>query len=207
MAFLHRNKNSATGSADFSSSAQRSLDSRAVICDIDDSGGKKDGIVCWRWPQHFDRIFGGHSAWGAILFRVLHQMIRCRPVAMAIEQRADDAAIQDPSKRFVFFLGFPFSDHFAIFWKTSDMQSIWVRRATTPANVVRSVFFLERLVTHLGNKSGGIASITIANALRTTRSTFVLMRRRRWTGPDRDAFLDRCKVSAAGSDDCYRVAR
>jgi len=40
---------------------------------------------------------------------------------MAIEQRADDAAIQNSLKRFVFFLWPPFRDDFAVFWKTPDM--------------------------------------------------------------------------------------
>ncbi len=70
-------------------------------------------------------------------------MIGRRPVAMAIEQRANDTAIQDAGKRFVFFLGFPFSDDFAVFRKTTNTQAVQVRRAATPARIVRGILFLQ----------------------------------------------------------------
>jgi hypothetical protein len=52
---------------------------------------------------------------------MLHQMIGSRPIAMAIEQRADDAAIQDSLESFIFFLWFPLCDNFAVFRETPDM--------------------------------------------------------------------------------------
>ena len=143
MTFLHRDKNSAARRTNFSASAQRALNGRAIVCDVDDSRGKKQRVARWSWPQHFDRIFGSHSAWRAILFRALHQMIRRGPVAMAIEQRADDAAIQDSTKRFVFFLRFPFGDQFAVVGETSNMQPIRICRAATEADIVGRVFFLK----------------------------------------------------------------
>ena len=93
MAFFHRDKNSAARGANFSAGAQCSLDGRAVIRQIDNSGGQKDRIARRSWSEQFDGVFRGHGAWRAILFCALHQMIGCRPVAMTIEQRADDAAI------------------------------------------------------------------------------------------------------------------
>jgi hypothetical protein len=48
-------------------------------------------------------------------------MIGGRPIAMAIEQCADDAAIQNSIKRLVFFLWLPLCDDFAVVWKTPDM--------------------------------------------------------------------------------------
>jgi hypothetical protein len=51
---------------------------------------------------------------------MLHQMIGGRPIAMAIEQRADDAAVQDSLKSFIFSFWFPLCDNFAVFWETPD---------------------------------------------------------------------------------------
>jgi hypothetical protein len=62
---------------------------------------------------------------------------------MAIEQRPDDPAIQNSIKSFVLFLRFPFSDHFAVFWKTTDVQSFGICGPATPAGVVRRVFLLK----------------------------------------------------------------
>jgi len=49
-----------------------------------------------------------------IVARLLHQVPGRSPVAVAIEQRADDTAIQDAGKRFIFRIRFPFRyDHVA----------------------------------------------------------------------------------------------
>ena len=54
MTFFHGDKNSATSGADFSSSSQGALDSRAVIGDLHNPGREKNRIVRGSWPQHFD---------------------------------------------------------------------------------------------------------------------------------------------------------
>src|SRR5437879_2953816 len=104
-------------------------------------------------------------------------MISGRPIAMAIEQCADDAAIQNALKRFVFFLRLPLGDDFAVFWETPDMQSVRVGRTTAPAGIVQSVFFLERLL----------------QLRRVTRFC--------QTSQDTDAIYVQRKVSAAESSD------
>ena len=93
VAFFHCDKNSATGGAKFSASTQCSLNNRAIIRQIDNSGGQKDRIARRRWSEQFDGVFRSDGAWRALLICALHQMIGCRPVAMTVEQRADDAAI------------------------------------------------------------------------------------------------------------------
>ena len=143
MPVFYRDENSATRSANFPAGAQCSFDGRAIIRQIDNFRGKKDRIVRRRRPQQFDRIFRCDGAWRVILFRALHQMISRCPVAVTIEQRADDAAIQNAIKSLVLLLRFPLSDDFAILRETLNMQAVRIRRPTTPADIVRSVFFLK----------------------------------------------------------------
>jgi len=121
MAFFHCNKNSPTGCANFSTRGECSFNGRAVVSQIDNFSGKKHRIIRRRWPEQFDCILRRDSARRVILFCMLHQMIGGRPIAMAIEQRADDATIQYSLKSFIFFLRFPFRDNFAIFWEAPDM--------------------------------------------------------------------------------------
>src|SRR5216684_974756 len=90
MAFFHRDKNAATCGTDFSFGNQRSFNSRAVIRDIDSLGGEKNWIVRRCWPQQFDCVFRSDCARRAVIACAFHQMIRCRPITMAIEQRAND---------------------------------------------------------------------------------------------------------------------
>ncbi len=75
-------------------------------------------------------------------------MIRRRPIAMTVEQRADDAAIQNSGKRLVLFRRLPFGNDLAVLRKAANPQSLRIRRAAPPARIVRSILFLERLVTH-----------------------------------------------------------
>jgi hypothetical protein len=121
VAFFNCDENSATRCANFSTSGEYPFNGRAVISQIDNFGGKKHGIIRWRWPEQFDCILRRDSARRVVLFRMLHQMIGSRPIAMAIEQRADDAAIQYSLKSFVFFFWFPLCDNFAGLWETPDM--------------------------------------------------------------------------------------
>jgi len=70
---------------------------------------------------------------------------------MTIEQRADHAAIQYSGKSLILFLRFPFCYDFAFFRKTTNMQTIPVRRPTAPAGIVGCVFFLKGFAVHGGN--------------------------------------------------------
>ena len=121
MTFRYCDENSATRCTNFSARGQCPFNGRAVVRQIDNLCGKKHRIVRRRWPEQFDCILRRNGARRVILFRALHQMIGRRPIAMAIQQRADDAAIQNALKSFVFFLWFPFRNHFAVFWETADM--------------------------------------------------------------------------------------
>jgi len=121
MAFFHCDENSAAGCASFSAGAQCSFDGRAIIGQIDNLGGKKHRIIRRSWPEQFDRIFRSDRAWRVLLLRTLHQMIGGCPITMAIEQRANDTAIQNALEGFVFSIRFPFRDDFTISWEAPDM--------------------------------------------------------------------------------------
>ena len=152
MAFFHCNENSAACGANFSAGTQCSLDGRTVISDLDNLRREKNGVVCRGRPDQFDGVFRGDRARRTIFARAFHQMIRCGPVAMTIEQCADDPAVQNSLECFVFLLRFPLSDDLAacsrfigVLQETTDMQAVRVCRAATEANIFRRIFFLERL--------------------------------------------------------------
>jgi len=145
MAFLYCNENSVTGSTEFSGGSQRSFNTRAIIGYLDNLRGQKQGTVRRCWPQHFDRIFRRDCTGRMLDTCAFHQVIRCRPVAMAIEQCPNDPAVKDSVKSLVFFFRLPLGDHFAVFRKTANMQAIWICRAAAEATVSRRVFFLKGL--------------------------------------------------------------
>ena len=155
MPFCDRDENTATSSANFSIDTQSPFNCRAIVAYLDHFRRQEHGTAGRRWPKQFNPVLGGNRAGRMIFTGMLHQMIRRSPVAMAIQQRADDAAVQYSIKRFVFLLGLPFGDNFAacsrfigVLWKTSDVQTIRVSRPTTPAGIVRCVLFLQGLFAH-----------------------------------------------------------
>src|SRR6266513_5750960 len=96
-------------------------------------------------------------------------MIGRRPIAMTVQQRADNAAIQDPGKRFVFLLWFPFCNDFAVLRKTANTQSFGICRPAPPASIVWSILFLQRFRAHVGSSAPRSMLIGGEAARRTSR--------------------------------------
>ena len=136
MAFFNCDKNAAASRANFSARAQCSVNCRAVGpsrtgTKIDNMGGKRDWASRRRRSQKLDRVVGRDSTRRMIRAGAFHQMISGGPIAVTIEQCADDAAIQNSLKSFVFFFRFPFCNHLAVFRKTPDLQSFRIRWAAS----------------------------------------------------------------------------
>src|ERR1700731_94992 len=159
MTFLHPDKNSATSRTNISTGRQSPLHRRAMAgpsrtgTKVDNLGRKMHRTVCRRRPQQFDRVFGRDRARRLIGLRAFHEMIRGRPIAVTIEQRSDDAAVQNSGKRFVFFLRLPFGHDVVASGKTADMQAIRIGWTATETGVSRRVLFLERDIVHDGGSS------------------------------------------------------
>ena len=80
-----------------------------------------------------------------ICARFIHQMPGCRPIAVAIEERADNATIQDSRERFVALLRFPFGHDFIAADEAANVEAVRIRRAAAETGVGRRVKFLKRL--------------------------------------------------------------
>lgn len=93
MSFFHRDKDTAARCASFSAGDERSLDSRPVAVRFNYSGRKLNRSTRRGRPQQLDRILRRNRARGVILTRLLHQMIRRSPVAVTIQQSANDSAV------------------------------------------------------------------------------------------------------------------
>lgn len=73
----------------------------------------------------------------------LHQVIRSRPVAVTIEQRADDPAAQHAGKRFLISFGLKGRNDLIAAREAANVQALFVRRAAPKARVARRVSFLD----------------------------------------------------------------
>jgi hypothetical protein len=144
MTFFNRDERAATGRTNFPAGGQGSCNRCAVGGGLSDFSGKKNSIVRRRRAKKLDRVIRGHRAGRMIFARLTHEMIRGGPIAVAIEQRADDSAIEDAGKRFITRLRFPLRDDLLPTRKTANAQTFRIRRAAAPAGIVRRVTFLER---------------------------------------------------------------
>ena len=145
MTFFNRHKSPATSRANFSAAGQCPIDNRAVPFRLNHFRGEKNRRICRRGAQQLDRVICRNRAGRPIFTGLVHQMPGRRPIAVAIEERPDDAAIQDSGKRFVARLRFPFRDDFFAAHKTANVEALRIRRATPKAGIFRRVFFLEGL--------------------------------------------------------------
>src|SRR6185369_16861860 len=75
--------------------------------------------------------------------RLLHQMISSGPVAVAIEQRPDDAATQYPGKGFLPGCPIEGGNDFVTVREAANVQALFVSRPTTKASIVGRVSFLD----------------------------------------------------------------
>ena len=80
---------------------------------------------------------------GVSLPLLLHQVHRRGPVAVAVEQRAADAAVEDVVERLVMRLGRPLADELVALFEAADAQPFLVGRAAAEAAVLRRVRFLN----------------------------------------------------------------
>jgi hypothetical protein len=144
MTFFDGDKHAAASGANFPASGQLSVNRSAVRGRFDDLSGKKYPIVRRCRTKELDRVVRGYGAGRMIFASLSHEMIRSCPVAVAIEQRADNAAIQNPGESFVTRLRFPFRDDLRALREAADAQTLRIRRTATPAGIVRRKAFLER---------------------------------------------------------------
>jgi hypothetical protein len=163
MTFLHGDKGAATSGANFSTGRQRAIDCGPIVGRLHNLCREENRRVCRRRTQQLDRIIRRHRARRSLFARFVHQMPSRRPIAVTIEQRADDSAIKDPGKCFVTRLWLPFCDDFLAAWKTPNPQPIRIRRTATPAGIGGGESFLQGLrfsVRHRSIRSvGGCARI------------------------------------------------
>src|SRR5437899_3125461 len=91
MTRLDRNRSAIASGCNSFVRDQLAFDNRAIAFHLNYTGDQPQWTVRWRRAQQLDCIIGRHGAGRMIRAIALHQMIRRSPVAMAIEQRADDA--------------------------------------------------------------------------------------------------------------------
>jgi hypothetical protein len=148
---------------------------RAISRGLDDSRAKLQGNVHRRRALQENVEIRRHRAWRRSRAGFLLKVVRRGPVAVAIEQRAADSAVQDAVERLVMRLRAPFANQIVAFHKAPDAQSPIVCRSATEALVLRRVPFLQAvhggIVTLRGLESNRLRDPPRAECVKRVRET------------------------------------
>lgn len=145
MAGFDRDEGSAAGGRDLAVGRDGGFDDGAVFRGLDDARREVKHAARGSWPAEFDGVVGRDGA-GRVFEAVLaHEVIGCRPVRVAVEERARDAAVEHAGEGLVVRLGSPIAhDLVAVSGgEATDAQPLLVRGAAAEARVVRRVLFLK----------------------------------------------------------------
>ena len=143
MAGFDGDESAATSGADFVMRDKLAFDDRLDVSRLDYTRDEFHGTIARRRAQELDRILSRDGAGRFVRAALLHQMPRSRPVAVTIEERADNAAAQHPFKCFVLLTRLPLSDNLFAIRKTADVQTLRVRRSTAETREIRGVSLLN----------------------------------------------------------------
>src|SRR6185369_2896557 len=143
MTWLDRDKRAVTGGTNLVVRYQLTLNRSAIVSCFDHARDESYRLVGRRRTQQFDCILSRHGAGWFVSAALFHQMPCGGPVAMTIEQSADDAAAQNTGERFVFRFGLPLGDNLFTFSKTANVQTFRICGSTAETGKVRSVSFLD----------------------------------------------------------------
>lgn len=148
MAGFHCDEGAATGCRDLVMCDQLAFNHGAISAGFNHARHQPHRLVRRRRPSQGNLVISGDCAGRMIGARALHQMISSGPVAMTVEQRADDAAAEHPGKCLLIRLGLKFRDYFVTLRKAANVQPLFVRRPATKARIVGRVGFLDAFFSH-----------------------------------------------------------
>ena len=148
MARLNRDKSTTASGGDLIMGDQFAFDNGAIILHLHNAGHQSQRLIRWRGPAQLDGVIGRYRAGRMIGAITLHQEVSRGPVAVAIEQRANDATAKHAAKRFLISLRLKVGYYLVALNKAADPQTLLIGWAAAEAGVLRSVGFLQTLVVH-----------------------------------------------------------
>ena len=146
VARLHRHESPATSRANFIVRDQLAFNDRPIVCRFNHASAQLHGLIGWGWPHQLDRIVRRNGTRRMIRAGFLHQVIRGGPVAVTIEERANNSATQHSGKGFLISRRLESRDHFIAFGEAANVQSLFIRWPTSEARHLRRIGFLETFV-------------------------------------------------------------
>ena len=135
MALFDRHEQTFTRGTDLALSEQLHGDRGAVFKQVDHLGVDREFAVNGGWTTQFDLVRGGDGARGFAETLLGHDGHGCGPIAVAVHQRSNDAAVHHPWEGLVVQLRLEAHGQPTVGCKIGvDLQASLVGRATTETN-------------------------------------------------------------------------
>src|SRR5258708_4421721 len=149
MSFLHGHERAAACRCHLAVRLERCLDDRTIALRLHNLRAEVQRGIDRRGALEDDVEVGGdRTRWG-LNAGLPHQVDRRGPVAVAIEERAADAAVEDAVEGLVVRLGVPLADERVSLFEAADAEAFLVGWSAAEALVVRRVCLLKALAHHL----------------------------------------------------------
>ena len=145
MARCDGDKRATTSRANFVVRDQLAFDDRFIASRLNHTRDELHWTIARRRAQELDRVLSRDRAWRLVGAALLHQVPRCSPVAMTVQERADDTAVQHAVIGFVFRARLPLGDDHIAVGEAADVQTFWVCRAAAEAGEIWRERFLNAL--------------------------------------------------------------
>ena len=148
VARLHGHEGAVTSRADFIVRDQLTFNNRPIVCRFNHARAQLHGLIGWGRPRQPDRIVRRDGAGRMIGAGFFHQVVRGGPVAVTIEERANNSAAQHSGKCFLISFRIERGGYFLAVREAANVQALFIRRAATEARHVWRIRFLETFFTH-----------------------------------------------------------
>ena len=160
----NRDKRSKSVGRSFVLGANRGLDHRLAVARFNDPCFELQGLVTGGRQIKNDLVFRRNGTRRRVSMRSDHQMPGSCPIHVAVQQRADNAAIDHALESLVMRLGFKYGNHPVILHKALDLQSVFIGRSTSETNQMGCKLILQTLGwVHIGSTRFETKSIQVSS--------------------------------------------
>lgn len=161
MTGLNRDECSAAGCSDLLVCDQFAFHNSPIIRRFNYACDKTDRVISWSGPQKLYRVVSGDRAGRVVQTVSFHQVPGRGPVAMAVEEGADDAATQHSGKRLLVSFRLEVGYDFIALGEAANVQALFIRRTAPETGKVWSVGFLYAFFSHRLSKVQSLMSDTL----------------------------------------------
>jgi len=145
---LHRDEDSAPGGAQLAVGHERAFDGRTIVRRVDDPGLDRESRSAGSRSHELDPILGRDRARRRVATGLQHEVMRGRPIHVAVEEGTDDATAEHSLECLVMRLRAPLGDIGVTLQEAADAQAAGIGRAASETGILGRIALLQAQFAH-----------------------------------------------------------